>query len=48
VISAACNQSTPDEAMLVLGSPMQQYLDGSEPSRERAMRLQVSTATEMF
>jgi hypothetical protein len=48
VISAACNQSTPNEALLILESPMQQYLNGSEPSRERAMRLQVRTVTEMI
>jgi hypothetical protein len=48
VISAACNRSTPQEALLVLESPMQQYLNGSEPSRERAMRLQVCAGTEMI
>lgn len=48
VISAACNRSTPNEALLVLESPMQQYFNGSEPSRERAMRLQVRSGTEMI
>lgn len=43
VISTACNSSTPEEALILLESPMQQYGDGNEPSRERMMRLQVRT-----
>jgi hypothetical protein len=41
VISAACNSSTPQEALLFLESPMPQYRNGNERSRERMMRLQV-------